>query len=414
MNFKILFSTAYHNLIIHKSRTILSILGIVIGISSVVLMMSVGQYVQKTILLQIQGFGSKIISVKPGKEAKKPTDFMQTFYTHSLREKDLKALENKSNVPGAVRVSPIILSVAKASYQNKVTGATVLGASPWIFDIFDITPDEGDIFNQEDVKEKRSVIVIGNKLKTNLFGNSGALGKKIRIKKRFYRIIGIFSSKGNMVGYDIDNLVLMPYTTAKQYLWGQDYYQMIEVEAQKEEIVPEVKSDIERTLRENHNITDPDKDDFYVTTQADAAKRISTITDILTILLAAIASISIIVGGIGIMNIMLVSVTERTKEIGLRKALGATNKDILNQFLLEAIILTLAGGLIGIILGTVLGFFSSFILGKMLNINQWLFVFPWKASLLAVIVSVLVGIIFGVYPAKRASQLNPIEALRYE
>ena len=414
MNLKILFYIAYHDLVVHKSRTILSILGMVIGISSVILMVSVGRYVQKSILLQIQGFGSKTISILPGKEPKGLSDFAQVLYTHSLKDKDVKALKNKSNVPDITKIAPNVFLISKALYQNKTTKVSVLGTSPWIFDILNITPEKGDIFNQEDVRGKSSVVVIGSKLKNNLFGNSEALGKKIRIRKRLYRVIGIFSPQGNAMGHDIDNLAVMPYTTAKQYLWGKDYYQEIDIEAKNEKLIPEAKKDIEKTLRESHNITNPDKDDFHITTQADAAKRVSTITDMLTILLSAIASISIIVSGIGIMNVMFVSVTERTKEIGLRKALGATNKNIQNQFLLEAVILTLIGGLIGIAVGIMLGFISSIILGKIFNTNQWLFVFPWKTTLLAVGVSVLVGIVFGVYPAKKASQLNPVEALRYE
>ncbi len=219
--------------------------------------------------------------------------------------------------------------------------------------------------------------------------------------------------KGQFSFLNFDEVAIIPYTTAQQYIFGIKYFHRLVIEADSEANVPRTVEDIKITLRNSHNITDPEKDDFFIETQTEAMETVSTITNVLTLLLAAVAAISLLVGGVGIMNIMLVSVTERTREIGLRKAIGATEKDILTQFLLEAVILTLIGGIIGIILGASFSFATSLILTQVLSLS-WAFTFPVQAALLGLGVAAFVGLVFGLYPARQASLKSPIEALRYE
>jgi putative ABC transport system permease protein len=280
-------------------------------------------------------------------------------------------------------------------------------------DIYSINVSDGRNFTEDEVKGFADTILIGSKVKDELFGDSDAVGKKIKIKDRNFRIVGVIPKMGQATFVNFDTAVVMPYTTAQQYLFGIKYFHRIVVEADKEENVPQTVDDIKRTLRENHGITDPSKDDFFIETQADAVKTVSTITNVLTLFLAAVAAISLLVGGVGIMNIMLVSVTERTREIGLRKAIGATNGDILKQFLLESVLLTTSGGITGIILGSTLSFLISVILSKVLS-QSWPFVIPMSSIFLGVGVSAFIGIVFGIYPARKASLKNPIESLRYE
>jgi len=310
-------------------------------------------------------------------------------------------------------IMPIVFGSQTAVYENNAYRPTILGVTGLFTKIYNIYPDQGRIFTDEEIKGYADEVIIGSKVKTQLFGSDDALGQRIKIKGKNFRIIGIFSKMGQMQFLNFDEVAIIPYTTAQQYIFGIKYFNRVVVEADSAENVDRTVEDIKITLRNNHNITDPSKDDFFVETQAEALKMVSAITDIFTLFLAAIAAISLFVGGIGIMNIMLVSVTERTREIGLRKALGATGKNILTQFLLEAIMLTVSGGIIGISLGIIFSFATSLILGNYLKLN-WQFVFPLQAMFLGLGVSTLIGLVFGIYPARKASRKSPMEALRYE
>jgi len=396
----------------NKSRSALTILGIVIGIMSIILVMSVGEGAQNLILDQIRGLGSRTIFVEPGREPTGPSSFVEMF-TDSLKDRELEALRTPANVQNVGKITPLVMNMMSAGYGNETIRTNVLGASDIVTEILDVFPQEGIFFSEEEINQRSSVAVIGSEVREKLFGPSDALGKKIKIKDRIFRVIGILPPKGTVSLFNIDELIIVPYTTAQQYLSGINYYNSLIVQAKTEEAVPRVVQDIEWTLRELHGITDPEKDDFHVTTQANIAERVNMVTGILTVLLVSIAAISLLVGGIGIMNIMLVSVTERTREIGLRKALGATNRDVLFQFLLEAVILTLIGGILGILAGATLGFVASLILGRIVSLG-WSFSFPVIAALLGVGVAVCVGLIFGIYPARKASRKSPMEALRYE
>ncbi len=412
MTLKNNFKIAIDGLKAHKMRSILTILGIVIGIAAIILIMSLGAGAQDLILSQIQGLGSKTIAVAPGREPKGPTDIAQIL-SDSLKEKDLLELNKKTNVPMLKNIMPIVFGGETAAFENETYRMTIFGASELIMDIFDLSPEKGFFFTEEDIKNNASVAIIGAKIKEELFGSSEALGKKIKIKNRSFTVIGVLPKKGQVSFFNFDEIAIVPYTTAQKYIFGIKYFHRFMIEAETESDIERTVSDIKTTLRNSHNITDPEKDDFFIETQADLVSRISTITDILTLFLVAVAAISLIVGGIGIMNIMLVSVTERTNEIGLRKALGATKKNILSQFIFEAIILTISGGVIGISLGVLFSLIASFILSRFVGLD-WQFSFPIIGAIIGFAVSAFIGLVFGFYPARKASIKNPIEALRYE
>jgi putative ABC transport system permease protein len=415
MKLRYVFKTAVSGLRTHGGRSALTILGIVIGVMAIILIMAIGKGAQNLILTQVEGMGSKTIIVIPGREPKGPTDpsIVEAILSDSLKDRDFKALQNKANVPGLDKIMPIVFGPATAVYESNTYRTTIIGSSDMIADIFDLQPAEGNFFTAEDIKGLADVAVIGSKVKTQLFGQSPALGERIKIKGRTVRIVGILPEKGQVSLFNFDEIVLIPYTTAQQYIFGIKYFNRFIIEAKTEEIIPSTINDITLTLRNLHGITDPAKDDFYITSQADIVKRLDVITSILTLLLTSVAAISLLVGGIGIMNIMLVNVTERTREIGLRKALGATESDIMTQFLMEAIILTALGGLLGIAIGVGIAWLIAFGFRYFGGIN-WVFVFPVSAVLIGVGVSAAIGLVFGLYPAGQAAKKSPMEALRYE
>ena len=404
--------TAFNGLRANKFRSALTILGIVIGIAAIILIASIGEGAQKLILNQVQGIGSNTIGIAPGRQPEGLSDFAQIF-SDSLKEKDLQALKQKANVPNAEKIMPIVFGGEAAAHGTETYRLTIMGGSELLAETFDIFPSEGSFFTDEDIQNFADVIVIGAKVKEELFGESEALNQKIRIRNRNFRVIGVLPKVGQISFFNFDDTAFIPYSTAQQYVFGIKYFHRFIIEAESESVIPQTVQDIKMTLRESHNITDPDKDDFFVETQVDIAKRLSIITDILTLFLMSIAAISLVVGGVGIMNIMLVSVSERTKEIGLRKAIGATDGDILRQFLFEAVILTFFGGIIGIAAGTFLSFITSLVLSRLISLG-WEFTFPVQAVLIGVGTAALVGLVFGLYPARQAAKKEPIEALRYE
>ncbi len=412
MTLKYAFKTALTGLKTNRSRSVLTILGIVIGITAIMMVMSLGEGAQNLILGQITILGSKTIGVVPGRHPEGIMDSLSTF-TDSLKEKDLAALQKKENVPYAAKIMPVVFGSEAAIFENESYAATIFGVTDLFAQIYDLYPDQGRLFTDDEVKSNADVAIIGSKIREELFGNNEALDRKIKIKGRNFKVIGLLGQKGQFSFMNFDSAVIIPYTTAQRYIFGIKYFNRLVVEADSEEHVAQTAEDIKVTLRNSHNITDPDKDDFFVETQADAMEMVGTIMSILTLFLAAVAAISLIVGGVGIMNIMLVSVTERTREIGLRKAIGATGKNILFQFLLESVTLTAAGGIIGIILGSLFSFLTSLALSRYANLD-WSFTFPVQAALLGIGVSAVVGLVFGLYPARKASLKSPIEALRYE
>jgi putative ABC transport system permease protein len=404
------FKTALIGLKTNKSRTALTVLGIVIGITAIIIVMGVGAGAQNLILDQMQGFGANTISIQAGREASGPSAFMEMM-TDSLKQRDVDALKK---IHGVTIVSPGVFSMDSVSYGSKTKRASIYGSTDLILKILDLEVDQGTFFDQYHIEQNAKVAIIGAEMKDDLFGFSDALGEKIKIKNNSFEIIGVMGKKGSMMGMNMDEMVFVPYTTAQKYLLGINYFNDgITVQVENEDIVNDVASEIEYRLRDLHGITDPDKDDFHVVTQEEAMDSISMITSILTALLGSVAAISLVVGGIGIMNIMLVSVTERTREIGLRKAVGATTRDIMVQFVLESIILTVIGGILGIVFGALFSYLAALVLSNSVA-EGWRFAMPISAVLLGLGVSATVGLIFGLYPAKQASKKSPIEALRYE
>jgi putative ABC transport system permease protein len=411
VTYKHTFKTALTGLTTNRSRSALTILGIVIGITAIMLVVSLGAGAQELILGQVQGLGTNTIAVIPGREPSGPSD-VAFLFSDSLKEKDVTALKNKANVPGLKSLMPTVFGAGSASYNSNTYQTSIFGATDLMVEIFDLHP-QGEFFSADNVSSRSDVVVLGSKIAVKLFEDEVPLDKKIKIKGRNFKVIGVLPETGGGSLFNFDDMVLVPYTTAQDYITGKKSFNRLIIQAYTDKDVPVTAEDIKITLRDSHGITDPEKDDFTVQTQQDLANRLSTITNALTYFLVAVASIALFVGGVGIMNIMLVSVTERTREIGLRKALGATDKDILTQFLLEAVLLTAIGGLVGIILGASLAFIIAIALSKGLGVN-WTFVFPWVGAFLGLSVSALIGLIFGGYPARQASKKSPIEALRYE
>jgi len=412
MRFFDLFRIAYRELGRNSLRTIFTILGIVVGIAAVIIVVSLGGGAQKAIIDELSGFSSQTILVGAGKEPKGPSDIFQLL-TNTLKEPELKALSDSNRVPNVDIITPAIFQVETAEYKGETERGTMLGANEGIFEIFQTAPAEGRTFSKPEVDNRASVVVIGANIREELFGPSDAVGEYIKINDRLFEVIGVLPPIGNILIFNADEFLTIPYTTVQDYVLGAKNYHRIILHAETVEIVPTVVRDIETTLRELHNISDPSRDDFFVDTQDDAVLRVGTITSIFNSVFLAIASISLLVGGIGIMNIMLVSVTERTREIGILKAIGATHKDILSQFLLEAILITLAGGIMGISVGGLLSYLGVQAFNKIAGQNLDFF-FSLQAVLAGITISIITGIIFGLYPAFKASKKDPIEALRYE
>ncbi len=412
MTWKHLLKTSTTGLSTNRSRSILTIFGIVIGITSIMLVMSLGAGAQNLILSEVQGLGTNTIAIIPGQVSTSPSN-VSALYSDSLKPKDVTALEDKANVPDLVSLMPVVIGSEPASYGPNTYQVTIFGGTDLMASIFNIVPAEGQFFDQTDVDAHSSMVAIGADVAKYLFDTEDPLNQNINIKGHNFHIEAVLPKSGGGTLFDFDGMVIMPYTSAQTYVTGQKYYNRIITQAISDKAVPVMAADIKLTLEESHNITDPTKDDFTIETQQSLANTLGTITSALTWFLVSVASIALFVGGVGIMNIMLVSVTERTREIGLRKSLGATDRDILSQFLLEAILLTCIGGLIGIILGAILAFGIAFILSTALGLN-WVFIFPWSGAALGFGVSALIGLVFGGYPAAQASKKSPIEALRYE
>ena len=393
-------------------------LGIIIGIASVVGMMSLGAGAQNLIVGQIMSLGSNTIFVEPGSfDPKKQTmmdSMMEQMQIKTLKISDAEAIEK---IPGVEMTSPVVMGSGRAVYKSVDKKISFLGTDQDIQAIELTSVASGRDMTEEDVKSQARVVLLGFKIKEDLFGEEDAIGKTIRIKNINFQVIGVLEELGNKMFINLDEYVYLPVTTAQKLLLGINHLNNVIVQAKSREVIEETVQDIRLLLRERHNIYNPDndltKDDFRVVTQVEAANTMSMVTGVFTLFLSSVAAIALIVGGIGIMNIMLVSVTERTREIGLRKAVGARKKDIMSQFLLEAVTLTVLGGLIGVILGVILSLLGGIVLGKMLQVG-WKFYISFQAIGLGCGVATIIGLIFGIYPARKAANLNPIEALRYE
>ncbi len=398
-----------------KTRSLLTMLGIVIGISSVIVLMSIGASAQDYILGQVQGLGSNLIIVIPGGSGngrfQSPAQ-AQGIVVTSLVPQDAK---NLAQDPSVAAVTAEARGQATASFGDNSEITTFDGVPANFFSVRNFVVANGYPFTQDDVDSYNHVAVIGSHLAKVLFGPaSDPVGQYINVKNIQFRVVGVLAPKGTgAFGINQDDLVLVPITVAQTQMLGITYYNDIMVQANSNYNISFAEQRVRTILEQDHGITDPNKDDFTIETQQDVLSLLGNITSILTLFLAAIASISLIVGGIGIMNIMLVSVIERTREIGLRKSVGATDADILQQFLVEAVMLTFVGGVIGIALGALVVGAAWLVINNVAGI-AWTFAFPPSAIVLAVAVSSVTGIAFGLYPARQAAKKSPVEALRYE
>ena len=398
------FLMAWASLIANKMRSILTMLGIIIGVAAVIALVSIGNGVKQDIQNSISSLGSNLLMVMPG-APRTPGVRPSAGSMKSLKVSDYEAI---SKLDGVKAASPMTNGSYVVIYQNKNWTTSVSGVSYNYLDVNNWPMKSGRFLSEKNVQNRERVAVVGKTVVKNLFGDEDPVGAEIRVKNIPFRIIGVLNSKGSgAMGNDQDDMVIIPYTTAMERVEGVDYLRMIYVTGKDENGIDRLQSDIENLLRVRHGIKDTNLDDFNIQNMNSIMETMEETTGTLTLFLGAVAAISLVVGGIGIMNIMLVSVTERTREIGVRKALGATYSVIVTQFLIEAVVISLMGGIIGIILG--IG--SSKLIGMASGMST---VISVPTIVMSFAFSMAIGLIFGIYPARKAAKLNPIDALHYE
>ena len=412
MNYSNLFKIAVRAIAANKTRPFLTALGIIIGIASVITMLAVGQGTKKSIQANIAEMGSNMIMIGPGADrhggVRQDASSMET-----LKMNDYESIKDECTYIKAI--SPVVNKSGQFIYGNENAPSTIYGVNQDYMEIRQISVADGDMFTDADIKASAKVCILGQTVVDNLFPNGGdPIGKTVRFNSIPFRVIGVLKKKGyNSMGMDQDDLVLAPYTSVMKRILAQTYLGGIQCSAITEGVTEKATDQITTILRRNHKLRDAtettiaDEDDFNIRSQEELSSMMTSTTDMLTILLGCVAGISLVVGGIGIMNIMYVSVTERTREIGLRMSVGARGIDILNQFLIEAIMLSVTGGIIGVMLG--IG--ASYLIK---SAAHWPIVIEGWTILMSFAVCTLTGVFFGWYPAKKAAQLDPIEALRYE
>jgi putative ABC transport system permease protein len=403
---------AWKVLIRNKVRSFLTMLGIIIGITAVIIVLSVGESVQGLILNEVKSIGSNLIGILPGHadENGPPSSAFGVVIT-TLKYEDGEAIL-KSNYQHIESLAMYISGSDLIVMDDKKVSVTFYGTTASYLDVQNSTVERGRFFTKDEETGNAHVVVMGSKVAKDLFGEQDPLGMKIKIKKTNFTIIGILKSKGGGLVQNEDSNLFVPIKTAQNVLLGVNYLGFIRVKVDKPENIDGTMEYIKDVLRDRHNISDPSEDDFSVRSVAQALETISSITNALRFFLAAVAAISLIVGGFGIMNIMLATVQERTKEIGLRKAIGAKSSDITRQFLVEAMTITFISGLIGIIVGSLVLLLISLVVNAMGY--YWELIISPLSVILGCLVSIGIGLVFGIIPAQRAAILNPIEALRYE
>ena len=398
------FLMAWASLVANKLRSLLTMLGIIIGVAAVIALVSIGNGVKQDIEDSISSLGSNLLVVLPG-APRTPGARSSQGSMKSLKISDYEAIAKLEGVKAA---SPMTNGSYVVIYQNKNWTTSVAGVNANFQDVNNWTMTSGRFFSDKNVQNRERVAVVGQTVVKNLFADEDPVGKEIRVKNIPFRVIGVLKSKGNgTMGNDQDDTVLIPYTTSMERVEGIDYLRMVYVVAKDDEGIDRLQADIENLLRVRHNIKDTNLDDFNIQNMKSIMETVAQTTGTFTLFLGAVAAISLVVGGIGIMNIMLVSVTERTREIGVRKALGATYSVIVTQFLIEAVVISLMGGFIGIAFG--IG--ASKVIGMVSGMSTIVSV---PTIIMSFAFSMAIGLIFGIYPARKAAKLNPIDALHYE
>lgn len=406
MNGTNLFKIALRALANNKMRAFLTMLGIIIGVASVITMLAIGQGSKRSIQAQISEMGSNIIMIHPGGERRGGVR-MDPSEMQTLKLTDYEALRDETNLLAAV--SPNVSSSGQLIAGNNNYPSSISGVGTEYLDIRQLSVEQGEMFTEADIQVSAKVCVVGQTIVDNLFpGGEDPIGKIIRFNQVPFRVVGVLKAKGyNSMGMDQDDIVLAPYTTVMKRLLAQTYLEGIFASALSEDMTDYATDEVTTLLRRNHKLQADEADDFTIRSQQELSTMLNSTTDLMTTLLACIAGISLVVGGIGIMNIMYVSVTERTREIGLRMSVGARGIDILAQFLIEAILISITGGLIGVVVGCG----ASFVVK---NVAHWpIYIQAWSVFL-SFAVCTVTGVFFGWYPAKKAAQLDPIEAIRYE
>ena len=407
MIIKDLFKETFSALLMNKARSGLTVLGIVIGIGSVIALVSIGQGATSSIKSNIESMGSNLVMVTPG--AQRGTGVRISAGRGSAKSLKAEDVEAISQLSTAKVVAPVVTGQYQVTAKGTNTRTSVVGITTAYAEVKSLEVEDGVFITEQNNKSSSKVAVIGPTVRDDLFGEDATdvVGQNIRINNIIFKVVGVTVAKGSSGMSNADDMIYIPLSTAQRFLSGNEYLSTINIEAIDQESMSVLQTEITSLLLDLHNITDSTQADFTVTTQEDMIESASSISETLSMLLGGIAAISLVVGGIGIMNMMLTTVTERTREIGLRKAIGAKRKDINTQFLVEAIMLTFIGGILGVILGSSVAFILNYF--DIISTQVSLF-----SILLAFGVSAIIGIIFGYYPARRASNLNPIVALRYE
>lgn len=415
MNIIIPIKISFKNLMAAKFRSFLTMLGIIIGVASVIIIFAVGQSAQELILDQIRGVGSNLIGVLPGASDEKgpPASAMGIVVT-TLKYDDLLELKKPKNVTGVEAAAGYLMGTATLKSNDKETGVSFTGTTADYLEVESTEVEKGRFISEDEEINLSRVAVLGASLSKDIFGEVEPLGKKIKIKDYDFTVIGVLEERTS-AGFGVssqDETVFVPLFTAQKLLLGINHLGYIRLKVDSEENIAIAKADVANVLRNQHDIDDPEDDDFSVRDWASAIEIISTVTDAMRYFLLAVGTISLIVGGVGVMNVMLIAVNQRINEVGLRKAVGAKNSDVMIQFLIESATISFVGGVWGIIFGIAVSYLASVIINSLGY--DWKFIISPISILVAVSVSVFIGIFFGLYPARKASKISPMEALRYE
>lgn len=406
---------SYKNLMAAKFRSFLTILGIIIGVGAVILIMAIGQSAQELLLDQVKGVGSNLVAVLPGaSDENGPPAAAIGISITTFTYDDLEALRDGKKVPEVEAAAGYVQGTKTVEYRGESKSVSFTGTTASYIQVESAEVEKGRFFTEEEENDLARVAVLGVETAQHFFGSEDPLNKKIDIDEKGFLVIGVLKERGSS-GFGSgsqDDQIYLPLGTAQKVLMGINHLGYARLKIKSQDQIPSAISNIKTTLREEHGIDDPEEDDFSVRDQASAIKLIEKITDILRYFLLAVGAMSLLVGGVGIMNVMLIAVNQRIREVGLRKSIGARTSDILWQFVIESSAISFLGGTIGIILGIGVAFLASIIIQALGY--HWPFIVSWQSIVVATFVSISIGMIFGLYPARKASRVSPMEALRYE